>query len=597
VKRKILLIALISCAALILKSCANMAQGPTGGLKDETPPEFRRSSPPPNAVNVRQSKIEIEFNEYIILDNPTKNLVVSPTQNQFPIAKGIGRKVTVELKDSLLENTTYTLDFGSSIMDNNERNPLADFVFSFSTGPVIDTLKISGTVLNAENLAPVSGIYAGVYTDLEDSVFITRKMDRVTRTSPNGNFILRNLAEIPYRVYALDDINNNFFFDQRTEGIAVLEEIITPRIEIKVQKDTTNNDSMATRNEIRFLPDSLLLRFYREEDTRQFFIKGERNEPWRFTLYFKNFTKKLPEIMPVNFEGENWFLSEPSVTRDTLVYWIKDSLIFMQDTLRFAIDYEKTNSLENLVPKRDTITLLYKEKALSRREKKENENKTVFTKVIALPSVVEIYNKPVIEWEKPLMSFGKENISLTVKKDTVWNDLDFAVEQDTQRNLRTYTIIANFEPEKEYKMQIDSASVTDIFGFHNNKIEAKFKIRSKEEYSNLFVSLKNAPEKAFVQLLDKSDKPVMQSTMVDGKVSFLFVKPGEYFLRLIDDRNENGRWDTGNFRKRIQPEQVFYYNQKIRLRVNWDVEEVWDVTSVPLQRQRPEELNSKSSRK
>ncbi len=345
-KIKLLLIAVIFCTALILKSCANMAQGPTGGLKDETPPEFVGSTPSPHAVNFRKNRIEIEFNEYIILDNPAKNLVVSPTQDVFPVAKGNGRKVMVELKDSLLENTTYTIDFGNSIVDNNEKNPFPEFVFSFSTGQAIDTLEISGTVLNAENLAPVSGIYAGVHLKPEDSIFTSRKLERVTRTNLQGNFTLRNLAGMPYRVYALEDGNNNYFFDQITEGIAVQEEIVIPRTEMQIQKDTVAGDSVVMRDVLRYLPDSLLLRLYKEENTRQYYIKSERNEAWKFTLYFRNFTKKMPGIIPVNFEGEDWFLSEPSVTRDTLVYWIKDSLIFKQDTLRFAIDYEKTDSLE-----------------------------------------------------------------------------------------------------------------------------------------------------------------------------------------------------------------------------------------------------------
>jgi hypothetical protein len=571
-----------------------MAQGPTGGNKDEIPPEFLRSMPSPNALNFRKNKVEIEFNEYIILDNPTKNLVVSPTQDQFPVAKGIGRKVTVELLDSLLENTTYTIDFGNSITDNNEKNPVSDYVFTFSTGPVVDTMQVSGTVLNAENLAPVAGVYAGVYTNLDDSAFTSFKMERITRTNPQGNFFIRNLAEKPYRLYALEDANNNYFFDLPTEKIATQEEIVTPRIELEIVKDTTGSDSLTTVETIRFLPDSLILFFYQEEDKRQFFIKQERSEAWKFTLYFKNITKKLPEITPVNFEGEDWVLSEPSVTKDTLVYWITDSLIFMQDTLLLAIDYEKTDSLEELVPQRDTITLLYKGKKLSRREKKEGEDKMIFTQTLSTPSVVEVYNKPVIQWSRPLMSFGKENVSLTVKKDTLWNDIDFRIEQDSS-NFRTYFIIADLEPGKEYKMQIDSASVTDILGFHNDKIEAKFKIRSKEEYSNLFLLMKNAPEKMFVQLLNKNDMPVMQSSAMDGKVTFQYVKPGEYYLRLIDDRNGNGRWDTGNFKAKIQPEQVFYYNKPIKLRVNWDVEEEWDVTAVPLQLQRPPELKSKSN--
>jgi uncharacterized protein (DUF2141 family) len=570
-----------------------MAQGPTGGEKDVTPPEYRRSTPLPNAVSYDKNKIEIEFDEYIQLDNPTKNLIVSPTQEIFPIAKGIGKKVLVELKDSMLDNTTYTFDFGSSIVDNNERNPVVDFVFSFATGPTIDTLMISGTVLNAENLAPVPDIYVGVYTDLEDSVFISRKMERITKTNAKGNFTIRNLAEKPYRVYALADLNNNYFFDQKSEGIAVLGENVIPQIEIKTKQDTIRKDSIAgdsivIREVARYFPDSLLLRFFKEEDKRQYFIKAERPEATKFTLYFKNPAKQLPAITPLNFEGDNWFISEPSVTRDTLLYWIKDSLIFKQDTLRFAIDYEKTDSLDNLIPAKDTIEVLYKPKELSRREKKNEKDKINFAKTLALPGVVEIYNKPVIEWEKPLQSFGKEHLSLTIKKDTLWNDLDFSIEQDTLRNSRTYSIIAHFEPEKEYRLQIDSALVTDIYGNHNDEIDTKFRIRPKDEYSNLSMHLKNAPEKAFLQLLDKNDVSVMQVPVTGEKAVFRHVKPGEYFLRLINDRNENGRWDTGNFREGIDPEEVFYYDKVIKLRVNWDVDEDWDVTGVPLLRQRAE---------
>jgi len=572
-----------------------MGSGPTGGPKDVTPPEYRKSTPLPNAVNYDKNKIEIEFNEYILLDNPTKNLVVSPTQDVAPIAKGIGRKVLIELKDSLLENTTYTFDFGNSIVDNNERNPLVGYVFSFSTGETIDTLMISGSVINADNLSPVSDIYVGVYSDLEDSVFTSRKMERITKTNAKGQFTLRNLAEKPYNVYALEDVNSNFYFDQKPEGIAVLGEAVTPWIEIKTKSDTIRTDSVTidtivTRNVVRYFPDSLLLRFYKENDNRQYFIKAERNEASKFTLYFKNFTKNLPEITPINFEGDDWFVSEPSITKDTLVYWVKDSLIYKQDTICFAIDYEKTDSLDNLIPARDTIYAFYKTKELTRKEKKEKAGKIDFTKLLSQPGVVEIYNKPVIEWEKPLQSFDKEFISLTVKKDTVWIDIDFQIERDTLKNRRTYIIVANFESEKEYKMQIDSAAVTDIYDRHNNKIEAKFKIKNKDEYANLIVSLKNEPENAFLQLLDKTDMPFMQTPVVKGTGTFMHVKPGEYFLRMIVDRNGNGRWDTGDYKEKIEPEEVFYYDQKIKLRVNWDVEEDWDVTKIPLLRQRPEEL-------
>jgi uncharacterized protein (DUF2141 family) len=571
-----------------------MAQGPTGGLKDETSPKYQRSFPAPNAVNYTSNKIEVEFDEYIILDNPSKNLLVSPPQDKFPVAKGIGKKVTVELRDSLLPNTTYTFDFGNSIVDNNERNAIENYTFSFSTGPVLDSLSISGTVINANNLSPAEGIYVGVYSELSDSAFTSYKMEKVARTDSKGKFTIHNLPQKQYRVYALNDINNNFYFDQITEEIAVLNETITPQFEIKilrdtVYKDSVNIDTIITRNISRFYPDSLILRLFLEKDNRQYYIKSERNNKHQLTLYFRNPAKELPKITPLNFEAADWYIVEPSVTADTLFYWIKDSVVYNQDTLQFLIDYQKTDSIGMLIPSRDTIHVAVKKQQLTRREKEKKEE-IIFTNLSSLPYSVEYYNNPALMWERPLLSFGKEHISLLVQEDTLWNEIDFEIQSDSLHNSRSYTLAGNWSPEKNYKIKIDSAAVTDIYGNHNNKIETIFKIRSKEEYANLIITVQNAPKEAFMELLDVNDKMVMQTQVINNKGTFRFVKPGEYFLRLISDRNSNGVWDTGNFSEKIEPEEVFYFTKKIRLRANWDVEENWNLTEVPLLLQKPLEI-------
>jgi uncharacterized protein (DUF2141 family) len=569
-----------------------MAQGPTGGLKDENPPMYRKSTPAPNTVNYSMNRIEIEFDEYIVLDNPSKNLLVSPPQDRPPIAKGIGKKVTVELRDSLLPNTTYTLDFGNSIADNNERNALQNYIFSFSTGAVLDSMSISGTVISANNLSRTEGVLVGVYSELQDSAFTTYKMDKIARTDAQGNFTIHNLPLKTYRVFALQDINSNYYFDQPTEGIAMLDETITPQFEIKTVRDTIYQDSVTidtiiTRNVTRFYPDSLVLRFFQEEDNRQYFIKSERNNRNQLTLYFRNKNKEIPVITPLNFENDDWYISEPSVTADTLLYWIKDSIVYNQDTLQFLIEYHKTDSLGVLVPAQDTISAPIKKVQQSKRERKKEDEEIIFSNLSSYNPVVEYYNNPVLVWENPLLSFEKEHLSLLVQEDTVWIDSEFELRPDSL-NPRSYSILSDWKAEKNYKIQIDSASVTDIYGNHNNNLELGFRFRPKEDYSNLIINVQNAPENAFIELLDTNDKPIRKVTVTNEKGIIQFIKPGEYYVRLINDLNKNRKWDTGNFIEKKAPEEVFYFNKRMKLRANWDVEEIWNLNETPLLLQRPQ---------
>ena len=258
-----------------------MASGPTGGLKDTIPPLCLESNPASGTVNVKEGKLTLYFDEYISLSNPSKNVIISPTQTTPPIVKGIGRKVSVELKDSLLPNTTYTVDFGKSIVDYNESNAAEQFFFCFSTGPTLDSMSISGTVLDANTLTPKKEVYVGVYSNLSDTIFAKEKMERIAMTDADGKFILRNLAVKPYRIYALADANANNYFDLPTEALAFQLGTIQPAMEEHAVADTFYNDSMQVskieqRIERRFYPDSLVLLMYNEEVRQQLFVKQER---------------------------------------------------------------------------------------------------------------------------------------------------------------------------------------------------------------------------------------------------------------------------------------------------------------------------------
>ena len=215
--------------AISIYSCANMSR-PGGGPRDETPPVFIKSMPVPNALNVSKQKIEIEFDEIIQVDKPSEKVIVSPPQKDMPEIRTSGRKITVILKDSLLPNTTYTIDFSDAIIDNNERNPLYGFAYSFSTGPKIDSLQVSGILLNARDLEPITGMLVGLHSDLEDSAFQKLPLERIASSDELGHFTIRNVTPGKYRLFALKDMNRDYRFDNPSEDIAFLDSIVRPML-------------------------------------------------------------------------------------------------------------------------------------------------------------------------------------------------------------------------------------------------------------------------------------------------------------------------------------------------------------------------------
>lgn len=194
---------------VLLYSCANMAT-PNGGPYDEAPPKFVSSDPLPNQLNFKKNRVEILFDELVQLDQPSENVIVTPPQRLQPVIQANGRRVIVEFQDTMLENETYTIDFTTALADNNEKNVLENFTFAFSTGETLDSLAISGILLNAENLEPMPGITIGVHTNLEDSAFTSLPFTRTSRTNDKGEFTIRNMAPGTYRVYALEDVMRTY---------------------------------------------------------------------------------------------------------------------------------------------------------------------------------------------------------------------------------------------------------------------------------------------------------------------------------------------------------------------------------------------------
>ena len=303
---------LILMLVIVAYSCASMGT-PDGGPYDETPPKFVGSTPQLRAVNAKSQKLELEFDEFIKLEKPSEKVVVSPPQLEQPEIKVVGKKVVVELLDTLKDSTTYTVDFSDAIVDNNEGNPMGHFTYTFSTGAAIDTMEVSGTVLNAADLEPIKGIQVGLHKNLNDTALTTLPFDRVSRTDSRGHFSIRGVAPGKYRIYALMDGNQNYLFDSKTEAVAFSDSIIIPSMmpatrQDTLWKDTLTIDTIKTVAYTRFLPDDIVLRAFKEENTRQYLVKNQRDKENHFVLKFSAKADTLPTLKGLNFDEKDAFV-------------------------------------------------------------------------------------------------------------------------------------------------------------------------------------------------------------------------------------------------------------------------------------------------
>lgn len=607
---------LLLMLVIIGYSCASMGT-PDGGPYDEMPPKFVGSTPRIYAVNAKNQKLELEFDEFIKLEKASEKVVVSPPQLDQPEIKVLGKKVVVELIDTLKDSTTYTIDFSDAIVDNNEGNPMGHFTYSFSTGSSIDTMEVSGTVLNAADLEPIKGIQVGLHKNLNDSAFTKLPFDRVSRTDSRGHFSIRGVAPGKYRIYALMDGNQNYLFDSKTEAIAFSDSIIIPSMmsatrQDTIWKDTLTIDTIKTIGYTRFMPDDIILRVFKEENTRQYFSRGQRDKENHFILKFSAKADTLPTLTGLNFDATDAFIVEPNAGNDSICYWIKDSLVYQMDTLQLKMDYLYTDSLNQLVPKTDTIylanklTRAQKEKlAKKEAEEKEKERKkkerkgekvgpepTPFLNMkVDAPSTFDINKNIVLSFEEPVVRMDTSAIHVNVKVDTLWVKTPFLLVADSVVP-RQYEILASWEPEKEYQLQIDSAAITGLYGLQTNKVEQTLKVKKLDEYGTLLLNLPGVEQTCIVELLDSSGKVLRQQAVTpEGTADFYYLAPNtKYYIRMFDDRNGNKVWDTGVFETGIQPEEVYYFPKVWEMKANFEFEETWDVHAVPIDKQKLDEI-------
>lgn len=596
-------------AYLVVVGCANMGQGPQGGPKDVTPPKPLRSSPEQMALNYQKNRIEIVFDEIILVENAFENVIVSPPQKETPIVKAVGRKLFIELRDTLLDSTTYTIDFGSAIVDNNEKNPLHNYSFSFSTGGQIDTLKLSGIVIDAETLNPVSGLMVGIHSDLSDSAFINKKFDRITRTDNQGKFTVSNVREGKYRIYGLDDIGGNFRFDMPNEQIAFTDSVFIPKVEMRESRDTTFRDSIVEqesgRDTIRLIdtivakreyiysPDSIILKSFTEEFYKQYLSKTERKDAQHFTIYFADRNDSLPKLEPLNFSLDQLFV-QANERKDTISYWLKDSVLWKTDTLTLRLTYQKSDSLNQLQPQTDTLNFVYKKPKQSGSSRRASIRQDFISMTSNASTTFDFFKELELSFKTP--TFATEDTTrryaFEEKVDTNWRAYPCILQQKDSLGL-IYLLKTELKPNATYRLRVDSAYFHDLYGKVNNTFNTNITTKPRDSYSTLTLELGMATGQEVVELLSKEDK-VLRRIKVEKagsqKIKFDLLDAGIYYARLFVDRNGNGKWDAGSYSERRQAEEVYYYPYYFELRQMWDSEEYWDYLEFPLLEQKPKEL-------
>jgi uncharacterized protein (DUF2141 family) len=571
---------------------------PNGGPYDETPPKFVSSLPAPNQKNYKGKKVEILFDELVQLDKPSENVIITPPQMQLPVIRAAGKKVVVELKDTLKENTTYTIDFTNSISDNNEKNVFENFSFAFSTGDVIDTLEVSGILLNAENLEPMPGITIGLHKNLEDSAFVKLPFDRTSRTNDKGEFTIRNISPGSYRIFGLNDVNRDYKFDQPGEEIAFNDSIIIPSLEQTTRQDTLWKDSLTidtirTVGYTRYFPDDIQLRLFKENFVRQYLLKPERQQENLLTIRFNAPLDTIPLPKPLNFDpaDSDWFFTQETDEGKGVNFWLTDSLVWQQDTLQVELSYPKSDSLNILRPQTDTLQFVMRRRPEKKKKKKDDEPEPIvfLGMQIDAPSSMDLFDTVSVTFNEPVLDLPKEVFYLDQKVDTVWTPVDFDFFRDSVNTLN-YFIRRPWKYGEEYRLSVDSATIFSLYDKWNEPYSGEFKIKKEDEYGHLYLNIEGIDTTAYVELLNSSDTPVRKVKVKNGGALFMDLKPDKYYVRLVVDLNDNGKWDTGNYADKRQPEEVFYSPVKYNVMQNWQVEETWNVKATPLAKQKPIEI-------
>lgn len=568
---KLLTIIMLAAYCLHSSSCANTRGAPTGGPKDTIPPVVLNMEPDSNAINfpVVKGKITITFDEYVQLKDPSKNIILSPPQKKRPKTSIKGKSIVVTFEEPLDSNTTYSLNFGNAIVDNNESNPLPFFTYTFSTGTTIDTMMLSGNVYDYATLLPVEGATVSLYHNAKDSSVFNDLPAAVTKTDKWGYFVVRNIKNVPYRVYTIKDENNNNKYDPGLELVGFLDSLYTPNVIMEKGMPQLGIYDMKDTLACMSRPSEIELVMFPEKTTKQY-IRDYKRVSERGS-YIK-FGAPNVQIDSFSIKGikSSRVLQQLNATKDSLCFWIKDGSM-IDDTLFVGIKYLKSDSLNNLVPTAENLKFILpkalrnKDKSNDRSKQGNKEKKRKDLLELSLEATPETLDQDgfVLEFPEPLLVAKQDSLRFTMidPKQQKFN-APYTFTRDTA-DLKRYILmpVDEFKKGNEYELFIPQFAFKDIYGNTNDSTKLKVSLPNDEKLSSIAMQLTNVDTKYIIELVnDTRDKIFRRYTVTkDSTLLFPYLKEGDYSIRITQDLNANGRLDIGDVLAGKLPEKVRLY--------------------------------------
>lgn len=573
-------------ASLLTASCAQIIT-PTGGPKDETPPSPIRISPPALSTHSADGKFTITFDEFVTLQGANEQMLISPPLDGLPEFKQVRKDLQVKLPGPLRPNTTYTVNFGEAIRDLNEGNILQNFSYVFSTGPFVDSMSISGILLNAEDSRPVEGAWAMLYLDNVDSLPRTQKPDYVAKTGKDGRFMIPFIPEGNYKIFALKDENANYRYDVQKEMVGFLDSTIASvysRVRVPDSTQATDSllapvaDTMPTQKLGKggspiapVAKNDLFLRMFTAIDTAQF-LKKAYCEHYGKVNFVYNLPLRTARVEALGLEfKKTWNIDSYGKNRDTLTVW---STALPDDSVRFVVHWDDGKSdtaLVEMKARSDKIEVSASGggKGVRAKAQKEFKLEGQFLQMIPKPG-----EPSLLRFNHPITDIDLSGIELT--QDSLPIPFDVAL---VDTGLLTWQLWAQWKPGSTYRATVLPGTFTDLYALSNDTIRADFKIRLADELGRVIVKATATQSSAMVlELRDRGGNLIQtrkfnQSTVLD----VAGLEPGAYTMRAIVDRNQNGRWDTGNYLRKMQPERIIPFEKGIEVRANWDLDLEWEI--------------------
>jgi hypothetical protein len=575
-------------AVVLFHSCANPGAGPSGGLKDSIPPQLLNTTPATGTLNFSGKTILLDYNELVLADKLSEILVVSPPLASRPDIKTKGRTIALTFKEDLIPDRTYSVDFKTGIKDNNEGNPIEPYRMTFSTGDQLDSLRISGYVIDAFTLMPRTDALITLYELEHDSVFRRLRPDYVARTDAEGFYMFDNLQPKAYKVYALVDGDNNLFYSQESEAIAFIDSLIRPDARFVSKMDTVihENDTLITAGYVDYFPEALHHRMFIEKFYNQYLSTHRRsireglfmqfNEAVVDSFRYELLNSPLPDSV-------QWVNEEFSARRDSIFLWITQSEVSELDTLRLKVDFTVKTKLGVDSLQTDTLQFLFTEPTRARDKKDEELVVPLKTVEISHNIKGKLNLNEVVQLKASLPLEEPDTSKIRLKEmvnDSTYLPVVWTLLHDTLSK-RQLQIQFKLKEKTTYVLETDTAAFVAFNGAVSLPLNVKFSTPEADFYGSIILQVEGAGPQAVVQLLksSKDEELVKQLELSGGKgeVVFDYLAPEKYMLKLIDDTNSNGKWDTGVLSKGIQPEKVFYFNKVLKVKSNWELKEKWTI--------------------